>query len=234
MKTTFTCISDTHSRHNELKIHPEIDKSADSNVLLHAGDFTNVGDPYDVRSFVRYTQDVLSEFDYIVLIAGNHDFCMEREPQKSEAQHFLNESKIIYLDHQSCSINGINIFGSPWTPEFFNWAFNYRSHIGEFIWDAIPETTDIVMTHGPCKNILDQIEEGEHVGCPFLLKRIQEIKPLVHVCGHIHEGYGSIEMDGKLFVNASLCTRRYKPTNKPIVFSMERKDNIIDCIYFRE
>ena len=50
------------------------------------------------------------------------------------------------------------------------------------------------------------------------------IKPLYHVFGHIHEGYG-ISYDGTTkYFNASTCTFRYKPTNPPLVFDLPIKN----------
>lgn len=44
------------------------------------------------------------------------------------------------------------------------------------------------MTHGPPAQFGDVTWTGKHVGCDDLLRKLREIKPLVHICGHIHEG----------------------------------------------
>ncbi len=41
------------------------------------------------------------------------------------------------------------------------------------------------------------------------------LKPKVHIFGHIHEGHGIHRNKDTMFVNASICTRRYRPTNLP-------------------
>ena len=47
------------------------------------------------------------------------------------------------------------------------------------------------------------------VGCPHLKRKVREIKPKVHVFGHIHEGMGIEESDGTTFINASVVDFRY-------------------------
>jgi Icc-related predicted phosphoesterase len=56
-------------------------------------------------------------------------------------------------------------------------------------WNLIPSNIDILMTHMPPKQILDKTYLGKHWGCSFLKEKVLgEIKPKVHVFGHVHEG----------------------------------------------
>jgi Icc-related predicted phosphoesterase len=45
----------------------------------------------------------------------------------------------------------------------------------------------------------------------------------LHVFGHIHEGYGREEEDSTIFVNASTCDLRYRPSQPPIIVDLEVK-----------
>ncbi|GJJ78465.1 hypothetical protein EMPS_10824 [Entomortierella parvispora] len=128
---------------------------------------------------------------------------------------------------------GYHIWASPWQPEFGNWAFNgVRGKLME-IWKHIPLPTDLLMTHGPPMNHRDIVYEGKdaiHVGCEELLERLQSVRPLYHIFGHIHEGYGISEIKwdrGKspstVCINASSCTERYRPTNQPIIVDLPPK-----------
>jgi Icc-related predicted phosphoesterase len=143
------------------------------------------------------------------LIAGNHDFLFEVDP--AAAAELLSEYDIHYLNDICATIEGINFLGSPITPYFHNWAFNRISNeIGKH-WDMIPEGTDVLITHGPPKGILDFTHyDKEHVGCPLLREKVRMIKPKVHVFGHIHEARGIQEEDGTTFINASVVTLRYQ------------------------
>jgi Icc-related predicted phosphoesterase len=55
----------------------------------------------------------------------------------------------------------------------------------------IEEDTDIVITHGPPKGILDITNSHgiyyERTGDKHLLNRILEVKPQLHIFGHLHD-----------------------------------------------
>ena len=78
--------------------------------------------------------------------------------------------------------------------------------------------TDVLIPHGPPLNILDNTITGERVGCLDLWEAVSRVRPKFHVFGHIHESYGQLTERGVQFINACICTERYKPINKPIVF----------------
>jgi Icc-related predicted phosphoesterase len=55
-----------------------------------------------------------------------------------------------------------------------------------------------------------------------LLKRIEEIKPKLVVCGHVHEGYGAYKLPcGTTIVNASVLDEKYRLVNAPIVVEID-------------
>lgn len=204
------CISDTHFRHWQMKAVPEGD------LLIHAGDITRQGALDDVQSFNEWLGTL--PYRHKVCICGNHDFCFERQPE--QARRLITNA--VYLQDEAIVIEGFKIYGSPWQPWFFDWAFNL--HRGAAIrekWELIPEDTDILVTHGPVYGILDRVKSGERVGCEDLLERIKELTHLkLHIAGHIHEAYGTAEMNGVKYVNASICTLSYEPDNAPLVVEL--------------
>ena len=203
-------ISDTHSKHHSIKL-PKGD------VLIHAGDVSSQGTKEEVVDFLQWFTK--QNFQYRFFIAGNHDFYLEKASHK-EIQKIIPEN-IIYLKDSGIEINGIKFWGSPVTPWFFNWAFNRKR--GKEIkkhWKLIPDNTDLLITHGPVYGYLDQVINEEHVGCKDLLERIKEVKPKVHVCGHVHESYGTIKRSGIQFINCSVLNELYELVNKPITFEI--------------
>lgn len=210
----FVCISDTHNHHRNLNI-PYAD------MIIHTGDCTGRGEKWAIEEFCEWYGKLPHQFK--VLIAGNHDFGFENN--NDECREICRKNGIIYLQDEGTEIEGIKIWGSPQTPEFFDWAFNcWRTKadvkrndlygydykfIGDF-WKLIPEDTDILLTHGPPHGILDKCPDS--VGCEELLKKIKEIKPKYHIFGHIHEGRGVEEIDNTTFINASSLDGRYKST----------------------
>lgn len=213
MSIRIVAISDTHSRHRELRI-------PNGDILIHAGDLTDLGELSDVRDFNTWIGSLPHK--HKLVIAGNHDFCFEREP--SEAKSLL--TNCTYLLDDVITIEGITFYGSPWQPWFYNWAFNLKR--GPEIrakWDLIPNEIDILITHGPPIGYLDQTYLGERVGCEDLLNAIRRIQPAYHIFGHIHEGYGRKTNGHTEFINASSCSLNYEPINPPMIIDLEPHTN---------
>ncbi|MBX2923116.1 MAG: metallophosphoesterase family protein [Chitinophagaceae bacterium] len=203
-------ISDTHGKHNQLHLPP-------GDMLIHAGDICMKGAGYEVEEFLHWFEQ--QNFKYKIFIAGNHDFYLEKTHEACIQQKIPKD--IIYLNDSGITIDNFNIWGSPVTPWFFDWAFNRRR--GEPIkkhWDLIPRNTDILITHGPVFRILDETNDKRNVGCEDLLSRVFEIRPKIHICGHIHEAYGTAIESGIQFVNASALNSRYEPVNQPVVIEL--------------
>jgi hypothetical protein len=47
------------------------------------------------------------------------------------------------------------------------------------------------LTHGPAFGIFDRTVNNELVGCETLLARLPELRPRIHLAGHIHEAHGA-------------------------------------------
>ncbi len=244
------CISDTHSLHPMMGYDlPEGD------VLIHSGDCTNKGQRQDVENFVHWFMD--QKYDTKIFVAGNHDFAFEehRYPHhKGDYDWYYNlmdketlsQSDVVYLEDNQCIIDSpefsrpIKFWGSPWQPEFYNWAFNLP-RLGEDLqkyWSMIPDDTDVLITHGPphgCRDFVSNWRQGDmNVGCELLAFHVERVKPLLHVFGHIHGAYGGMYKNDTLFVNAAICTEQYIPSNKPIIVDLKEYDGEIVATYVEE
>lgn len=209
MKILF--LSDTHGLHQKLEDLPQAD------ILIHSGDISNRGKDAEVKDFINWFSD--QDYQYKVFIAGNHDFYFEGVTV--ERMQKLLPQDVYYLCDTGITIEGLNIWGSPVTPWFFDWAFNRKR--GKDIsrhWKLIPENTDILITHGPSFGILDRTEAGVNAGCEDLLAEINLIKPKYHLFGHIHEGYGMRESTHTTFVNGSILDENYIIKHQPITFEI--------------
>lgn len=206
----FVAISDTHCRHRNLRL-PKGD------VLLHAGDISHRGDQREIIDFLDWFGQ--QPYQHKIFIAGNHDFFFERT--KENIIRKLIPAEVTYLKDELVIINGVRIWGSPYTPWFYRWAFNKRrgAPLAEH-WEKIPPDTDILLTHGPVYGINDLTLNEQHAGDKDLLQRVLVVKPRVHVCGHIHEGYGSVKRVGTKFINACILNESYELINKPITFDL--------------
>ncbi|BDE05241.1 hypothetical protein WPS_05170 [Vulcanimicrobium alpinum] len=195
--------SDTHLRHAAVAV-------PDGDVFVHCGDLCGKQSSLEeVRVFGEWARALPHR--HKIVIAGNHDFPFERMPEAARAA--LGEG-IIYLQDAGVTIGGLRFWGSPWQPRFFDWAFNLdRGEPLRVKWAQIPADTDVLITHGPPRGILDATARGDAAGCDDLLARVHEVRPRVHCFGHIHEAAGIEERSGTIFVNASICTLRYAPSN---------------------
>lgn len=204
------CLSDTHNSNGQIAV-PEGD------ILIHAGDATITGTVEEIALFNEWFATLPHSFK--IFVAGNHDWLFEID--NKFAISLLNK-KIIYLQDSFVEIENLKIYGSPWQPRFFDWAFNLTrgAEIAEK-WKLIPTDTDVLITHGPPFGILDLTPRGDNAGCEELRKRVEEIRPKAHIFGHIHCGYGSKDHFGVKFINASNCDESYEPSNPPIVFDIE-------------
>jgi predicted phosphodiesterase len=185
-------------------------------VLIHAGDFTERGEKYEVDSFLNWFAS--QPHRHKVFVAGNHEFFCEDSPEEF-LQQVSRFPDVHYLCDSGITLDDVNYWGSPFTPRFYDWAFNcdrgpdIQSH-----WDCIPEDTEVLITHGPPHGNHDKNYQGSNEGCVNLAVTLTKIRSLkLHVCGHIHLGYGLSEIDGHTLVNASVLNERYELVNKPIV-----------------
>lgn len=185
------CVSDTHGRHRDVTV-------PDGDVLVHAGDLTRYGRPEEVRDVGEWLGGLPHR--HKVVIAGNHDFCFQEQPGLARP-HITHA---VYLEDEAVTIDGVVFYGSPWQPWFGGWAFNLpRGPELAAVWAKIPAGTGVLVTHGPPHGILDATRRGESAGCLDLFNRVFEVRPRLHVFGHIHEAAGRLDVDGITFVNAS-------------------------------
>jgi len=209
--TRFVCISDTHSR---------IFAVPPGDVLLHGGDLTNVGTYEDFEKTVRWLESM--PHTKKIIIAGNHDITLHQQDGWYNANFHrwhrmgkedvrdirtlllgktAKEAGLVYLEDQKYEFQVKeggrvwSVYGSPWSPWFFEWAFNYRrGNEAQMRAEAI-EKTDILLTHGPPHKILDKTNRGGDVGCEALAARLPSLRPRLHVFGHVHEDHGAVIYD---------------------------------------
>lgn len=219
--TRLVIISDTHERHRDMAPLPEGD------VLISCGDETLKGSLTALEDFCAWFKE--QPHKQKLFIFGNHSVGTETSGSKREASiQMVRGTGAHYLEDSGIEIDGLHYWGSPVQPRFFDreWNRDRGADIAKH-WDKIPDDTNVLITHGPPFDILDQAPRGfgefDNVGCQDLLARIKQLKQLRLNCfGHIHHAHGLIEQDGVIFANAAICDERYKPTNDPIVVEIAK------------
>jgi Icc-related predicted phosphoesterase len=229
-------ISDTHGQHYQIHEHL-VNEELD--ILIHAGDGTNHKNPIrnenELRNVLTW-MDSLEKSKHKIYIPGNHDTSFENglvKPEEYPNIIFLIDDWIQIWDETTG--DDVIIHGSPYTPTFgHKWAYNAeRGAKIKKHWDQIYEFTDILVTHGPPKYILDHTAVGygsnvESVGCKDLLNAVLKIQPKYHIFGHLHDeegvfNHGIKKLGDKCpttFVNVSIVNLRHNVVNKPIFFQV--------------
>lgn len=220
-------ISDTHTKHWSL-IPPDVD------MVIHAGDMTNLRNPdmnlNELMDFLDWYEKL--PIKYKIFIAGNHDTSIANN--RIKRSDFIARG-LIYLEHESVEIEGVKIFGSPYTPTFgTGWAFNKDRSKLDAYWREIPEDTDIIVTHGPPMGILDltgmpnSSEDRKGLlacGCRALFRCVRRVKPHLHCFGHLHDeedinNFGTYYNGTTHFINASVVDLRHNFKNEGVIFDL--------------
>jgi Icc-related predicted phosphoesterase len=197
-------ISDTHELESEVEIPP-------CTLLIHCGDWSFFG--RNLRAMDAFNAWLGEQpAEYKILTAGNHEYPVEADPDKWRRRM----SNAILLLSESVTVAGVKIWGSPVTP-LAGGAFGISEEAHrERLYGTIPPDTDILVTHGPPRNVLDC---GQ--GCPALRRAVIRVKPRLHCFGHIHTEYGTRATKNTLFVNAALLDPEGAPSRKPVVLDFK-------------
>jgi Icc-related predicted phosphoesterase len=203
------CLADLHGYLPEV---PPCD------VLFVAGDICPTGDerPEAQRTwlhstFARWLADVPAAT--VVGVAGNHDFVGETDPSA------LRDLAWHYLQDETVRVDGLTVYGSPWTSRFQEWAFMLTEEELSRCWEGIPDGVDVLCVHSPPVGYGDWIS-GHHIGSPSLLEAIDARAPKLCVFGHVHQGYGRWQRGATELVNAAHCDMEYLPAHPPVALEL--------------
>ena len=208
-RTRFVCVSDTHNTFPKLPA---------GDVLIHAGDLTNQGSRSELQKTIDWLES--TDFEAKIVVAGNHDVTLDKSFYEQYGPYFHNQtlqnaeecralfqhSSLLHLEHETATVmlkqakTTFNIFGSPFSPAHGLWAFGYTPERAAELWDQIPVDADVVVTHTPPKFHLDEHSKRGSIGCVGLREALWRVRPLLHVCGHVHESRGAESVSWDLTV----------------------------------
>ena len=223
------CISDLHGEKPALP---------GGDMLILAGDYTARHTTAEFKLFFDWL--IEQDYKYKIMVGGNHDDYLQKNVMYGDMSMNLGKREdggyqFYYLCETSVTIEGLKIYGTPWTKTFPGIAKNCMAFTVESDeklsekWEMIPEDVDILVTHSPPIYIGDEVNRGpykENVGSKTLGTRIQKTNLKLHVYGHVHNGYGKQVLNrisddhAYTFINASHMDEDYEPVNPPIRFEL--------------
>lgn len=202
------------------------------------------------------------EASKVVFIGGNHDEYLDQEPNpnKGDFSSIYTDiikpcgGRLIYLEDDEYTFEKMDddgqfetlkIYGTPWCKIFGNWWFMRNDNFLKLAFDAIPDDTDILLTHDapaiPPHGIITQgWYKGEDAGNKVLAEAVKAKAPKYLIYGHIHSSGGNIGGYHELTVHyfkedrpTNICCVSIKDENydvvyEPLVFSIEGKKSAKD------
>jgi Icc-related predicted phosphoesterase len=158
-----------------------VERSSDADVVIGAGDFASV------HRGLEETIGALSEIETpTVLVPGNN----ETEEALRGACEGWDAATVLHGEAQD--LQGETFFGLgagiPVTP--WDWSFDLDEDQATERLAACPEGA-VLVVHSPPRGHCDVSGRGQHLGSEAILRAIEEKRPRVAVCGHIHESWGS-------------------------------------------
>lgn len=194
-------------------------------LLLLGGDYNHSDSMVNQIAFIngpfwKWLTEAKKRVGQIIGIAGNHDWCFEEGPNRlirKDLPWTLLNNKYVYVKASTITGNSEKlVYGTPWTPPFYTWAFMKPEEELMEMWRHIPNCLDILLSHGPPRTILDRNQMGENCGSVSLAHHISELGPdgPKHVVfGHIHEEFGHRKVNDTHYWNVSRVNFKYQPVN---------------------
>jgi predicted phosphodiesterase len=111
MKIAF--ISDTHTYHENIQI-------PDCDILIHCGDISIYGEIFEVKNFLQWFGNQKAR--HKIFICGNHEVVVGnmngyvKKMVEDHNKYYM--SNIVYLEETGVEVEGLKLWGSPYTPEF--------------------------------------------------------------------------------------------------------------------
>jgi uncharacterized protein len=157
-----------------------VEMSAEADVVIGAGDFASV------HEGLEETIGALAGIEApTVLVPGNNETA---DALRAATGDWSSAS---VLHGEGTTIDGTEFFGLgagiPVTP--WDWSFDLDDDAATELLADCPEAAILVL-HSPPRNHCDSAGDGSHFGSPALLRAIEEKRPRLAVCGHIHESWG--------------------------------------------
>lgn len=206
--------SDTHAPFDPKKI-------PDGDVFVHAGDLMVDGYPDEWKERVACFAELPHKRK--ILVPGNHDFHIMLYPGPSLQNLRKAGVTVVGLPGNYGYVttilpNSMVLFGIPFVVDLPRWAFNRTEE--EIYAEIMSTPADIVVSHAPIFNILDEADKGGHGGVKAFRDYAKYYRPKHWIHGHIHEAYGRATFLHTNVYNVAMSNRNYEHVNAPLVLDL--------------
>jgi Icc-related predicted phosphoesterase len=181
------------------------------NILILAGDISWNGNyKWYSEVFCDWLTKIQKQFDICFLVFGNHDDNIYMDKSNEDIYKNLPDNVII-LNNENYEYKGIKFFGSPNCRYIHGFRNTMSEDTLEYMYNKMDKDVDIVITHSPPYGIGDVSKGNEiHLGSISLFKQIEEVKPKIHIFGHVHSGNKYTRQNKTDFYNVSILNENYK------------------------
>jgi len=162
--------------HGKLKAMERImEKGKDVDLLVCAGDISNFGHNLEklIVKFKKLNKTML-------IIHGNHE---TKEQLMELAKKY---SWLLFIHKGSYQLGNYHFFGYG-GDGFAREDPEYEKLIKKFKKTLKKNSKVVLITHGPPYGTRCDLMPQGHVGCKTYTKVDKELKPILHICGHLHE-----------------------------------------------
>lgn len=179
--------SDFHDNKSALRKVKE--KLNEADIVICHGDLTNWG-----RNLEKVVEEICSWGKTTLFLHGNH------ENEKSMRRIVENYKNARFLHMASYRAGKYLIFGYG-GGGFATTEEPFEKVSEKFAGEIKRDDIVVMVSHGPpYGNKVDNLKDLGHRGCKSYTKFIEKYKPMLWICGHLHETFGVIDVKGKTVI----------------------------------
>lgn len=139
------------------------------------------------RKEIQY-KAILHESGKIVLfVMGNDDGLL------GKGLEWESDKRIVNVNMRRVKYGNLNFVGYQYTNPYVGGTFEKDEPEQEedlLTLQRLVDENTVLITHGPPQGILDNVGNGINAGSKALRNMIKKKRPLLHLFGHIHQGFG--------------------------------------------
>ena len=194
------CLSDLHGQAHALDAILSAAPRCDA--VLLGGDLSNFGAPKDVSPLLRASREI---YDTVFAVSGNCD--------SPDIDVFL-AAQDVSLHDRGRVLGEVGFFGLSAIPTWTGRMHEYtETELASFLRNGNEALSGcerkVLLSHCPPRGLCDRIRSGESVGSTAVRECVDDVAPILVVCGHVHEARGQERHGDTLVLNCGTAYRGY-------------------------